>query len=239
VRILIVDDDACVLESLEQALLHEGHEVITAADGLAAWELFLLDRPDFAVLDISMAGLDGIALTQRIVAAGEPHVPILLVSGRSQELDKVLALDAGADDYMVKPFGPRELLARIRAIWRRTGSSFRHLTVGNLAIDPATHKFYVDGRQIDVTSNEFALVHTLMTRAGQVVRHGTLMRIIWGMEVSSDMLRVTVYRLRRKIEPNPHRPHYISTVPGIGYLLQLPSRHPVDVAPPASSDKHS
>jgi DNA-binding response OmpR family regulator len=221
-RILIADDDPDVLESLEHALRREGHEVIPAIDGDTAWELFLLDRPDFAVLDVSMPGLDGIALTRRIAATGEPHVPVILLTGRNQERDKVTALDAGADDYVVKPCGPRELLARIRAVWRRAGTPSRLIMIGDLTIDPATHRFYVDGRTIEVTSNEFLLLLTLMERAGQVVRYTTLMHRVWGSEVSHDLLRVTVYRLRHKIEPDPAKPRYIRTVPGVGFLIQMP-----------------
>jgi two-component system response regulator RegX3 len=222
VRILLADDDPNILEPLEQVLRRDGHEVVAAGDGDTAWDLFTLDRPDFAVLDVSMPGLDGFALTRRIAATGEPRVPIILLTARGHERDKVSALDAGADDYVVKPCSHRELLARIRAVWRRAGTPSRLITVGNLTIDPATHKFYLDGRTVEVTTNEFLLLLTLMERAGHVVRYAALMHRVWGTEVSNDLLRVTIYRLRRKIEPDASKPRYIHTVPGVGFLLEAP-----------------
>lgn len=220
-RILIADDDQAILEGLESTLKREGHEVMAAPDGERAWELFSTERPDFAILDVNMPGLDGIGLTRRIAAAGEPRVPVIVLTGRGQERDKVAALDAGADDYVVKPYSHRELLARIRAVWRRVGMPARLIVAGTLAIDPTTHKFYVEGRPIDVTTNEFLLLLTLMERAGQVVRYATIMHRVWGSEVSSDLLRVTVYRLRHKIEPDPQTPRYICTVAGVGFLIPM------------------
>ena len=218
-RILLADDDPDILEPLKAALTREGYDVVAAGDGEEAWTQFQAERPDFAVLDLTMPGLDGIELTRRIVEAGEPRVPVILLTGRSAEGDKVSALDLGADDYVVKPCSPRELQARIRAVWRRASTPTRILTSGNLALDPATHKFYVEGRQVDVTSNEFLVLLALIERAGQVVRYATLMRAVWGTTVSNDLLRVTIYRLRQKIEPNGKTPRYITTVAGVGFMI--------------------
>ena len=230
-RILLVDDDTNVLDSLEVVLRREGYTVQTASDGEQAWELFATTRPDFAVLDYSMPELDGLALTRRIASAGEPRVPIILLTGRGHERDKVAALDAGADDYVVKPFSPRELLARIRAVWRRASTPAHQIVVDKLAIDTALHRFTLDGKTVDVTTIEFLLLLTLMERAGQVVRYATLMQRVWGSEVSNDLLRVTVYRLRRKIEPDPKNPRYIQTVPGVGFLIPISKAAGVQPAP--------
>jgi DNA-binding response OmpR family regulator len=229
VRILLADDDPEVLEPLATALRREGYEVLAAEDGTQAWEFFITDRPNLAVLDVAMPGVDGMTLTRRIVESGEPRVPVILLTGRAQVRDKVTALDSGADDYVVKPCNYRELAARIRAAWRRVGTPARMLSAGNLALDPPTHRFFVDGGQIEVTINEFKLLMVLMERAGQVVRYKTLMHAVWGISVSSDLLRVTVYRLRHKIEPDPARPRYILTVPGVGFMI------PAAAAPAAAS----
>ena len=221
-RILIADDDQDIIEPLEAVLKREGYDVVVASDGDRAWDLFTLERPDFAVLDVSMPGMDGIELTRRIAGSGEPRVPVILLTGRGSENDKVVALDLGADDYVVKPCSHRELLARIRAVWRRVGTPSRLFSVGGLTIDPATHTFYIEGRPVEVTSNEFLLLLALMERAGQVVRYGTLMHRVWGSDVSHDLLRVTIYRLRHKIEADPRSPRYIRTIPGVGFLIQAP-----------------
>jgi DNA-binding response OmpR family regulator len=234
-RILIADDDPDILEPLEAVLKLEGHTVLAASDGDRAWDLFKLERPDFAVLDVSMPGIDGIALTRRINGSGEPRVPVILLTGRGHDNDKVVALDMGADDYVVKPCSHRELLARIRAVWRRAGTPSRVFSVGGLTIDPATHTFYIQGRPVDVTSNEFLLLLALMERAGQVVRYSTLMHRVWGSEVSHDLLRVTVYRLRHKIEEDPRSPRYIRTIPGVGFLIQAPEPLKVSPAPLAKT----
>jgi DNA-binding response OmpR family regulator len=231
VRILIADDDPNILGPLEIALKREGHEVMAAADGKRAWELFTKDRPDFAVLDVSMPGMDGLAVTRRIVESGEPHVPIILLTGRGQVSDKVTALDLGADDYLVKPCSDRELTARIRAVWRRTNVPAKLISAGDLAISPATHEFYLSGTRIEVTANEFAILSALIERAGHVVRYSAMMHKVWGYTVSHDLLRVSVYRLRHKIEPDPGKPRYIHTVPSVGFLVHASN----EAAPPQAA----
>ena len=218
-HLLLADDDPGVVEPLSIAFRDDGHEVSVAYDGLRAWELFTSDRPDFAVLDVSMPGLDGLALARRIVTAGEPSVPVILLTGRGQESEKVAGLDLGADDYIVKPVGYRELSSRVRAVQRRSNTASRTVTAHSMTLDRATHKFFIEGRQVDLTSTEFLLLLTLMERAGQVVRYASLMNRVWGSKVSNDLMRVTVYRLRHKIEPDPRHPRYIKTVPGVGFLV--------------------
>ncbi len=219
-RILVADDDPNILEPLEIALRREGFTVFAARDGIRAWDIFTRERPDFAVLDMSMPGADGLELTRRISSAGEPRVPIIVLTGRSQERDKVAALDTGADDYVVKPCSHRELIARIRAVWRRADRPALVLTNGALSVDPMTHHVHLDGQRVEVTATEFTLLLTLMEHAGQIVRTSTIMRRVWGLAVSDDLVRVTVFRLRRKIEPDPKQPRYIHTVPGVGFIVR-------------------
>jgi len=241
VHILLADDDQDILVPLNIAMQREGYITSIASDGEQAWDLFVADRPDLAVLDYNMPGIDGLGLTRRIAGAGEPRVPIIVLTGRTQERDKVKLLDAGADDYLIKPFSSRELFARIRAVLRRAGTPAHFITSGDLAIDPATHRFFLLGREVDITSNEFALLHALIERAGKVVRYSILMNKVWGCEVSNDLLRVTVYRLRSKIEPDPRRPRYIQTVPGVGLRMDAPpsaeERDPAGVLPPLPPDE--
>jgi two-component system alkaline phosphatase synthesis response regulator PhoP len=219
-RILVADDDPSILEPLVLALEQHGYDVVSAPDGEKAWESFRLQRPDFAVLDVSMPNLDGLTLTRRIAASGEPRVPVILLTGRRDLEDKVRALDLGADDYVVKPCSDRELLARIRAVWRRSSGPTRILRVGELAIDPQTHDFFLKGERVEVTALEFKLLLELMEHAGQVVRYNTLMLKTWGYAVSNDLLRVTIFRIRQKIEPDPRKPLYLHTIPRVGLIIQ-------------------
>lgn len=235
-RILLADDDMNVLEPLEIALRREGYDVLVASDGKRAWELFRAERPDFAVLDINMPGLDGLSLTRRIGEAGEPRIPIILLTGRNQLHDKVKGLDNGADDYVVKPCSDRELLARIRAVWRRSSVPMKTVAAGDLVLNLDTHDFLVRGKRISVTSNEFILLQTLIERAGEVVRYKTLMLRIWGCEVSHDLLRVTVFRMRKKIHADTGNPTYIVTVPSVGYIVHAAHESELDSEPAVPAD---
>jgi DNA-binding response OmpR family regulator len=218
-RLLLADDDPNVLVPLEIALQRDGFEVMAAGDGDQAWELFENQRPDFAVLDVTMPGTDGLELIRQIRDAGDPYVPVILLSGRGQERDRITGLDQGADDYVVKPCSHRELVARIRAVWRRAGTAPRMHTAGSLTLDAAMHKCYIADREVHLTAQEFILLKALMERAGQVVPIGTIMRHVWGGAISSDLLRVTIYRLRRKIEVNPKSPRFLHTVSGVGFMI--------------------
>jgi DNA-binding response OmpR family regulator len=220
VRVLVADDDPNLLAPLEIALRRAGYTVVSAPDGRQAWALFQQERPDFAVLDIAMPGLSGLELARRIGDAGQPRVPIILLTGHDDENDKVDALESGVDDYVVKPVTARELIARIHAVQRRARPSTLVITAARLAINPATHQFWIDGREVDVTGTEFALLRALIERAGQAVRPAELMQRIWGYAVSDDLLRVTIYRLRRKIEPQPNHPVHIIRVPGSGFMVR-------------------
>ncbi|HZS88285.1 MAG TPA: response regulator transcription factor [Chloroflexota bacterium] len=219
-RILIADDDPDVLAPLEIALKAAGHRVLSARDGLQAWLIFTQEHPDFVVLDVNMPSIDGVELTRRISGFGDPRVPVILLTGRGGERDKVSALDLGADDYIIKPFSVPELLARIRAVWRRTQPAARTLNAGGLVVDPLTRHVTVDGVSVEVTPTEFALLLVLMEHVGQVVRMGAIMGRVWNTAVSEDLVRVTVFRLRRKIESDPKQPRYLHTVPSVGFMVQ-------------------
>ncbi len=219
-RVLVADDDANLLASLEVTLRRAGYIVVSALNGRQAWALFQEERPDFAVLDIAMPGLNGLELARRIGDSGQPRVPIIMLTGHDDEDDKVGALESGVDDYVVKPVTARELIARIHAVQRRARPSALVITAGKLALNPATRQFWINGQEVDVTGTEFALLLALIERAGQVVPSAELMRRIWGYAVSDDLLRMTIYRLRRKVEPKPAHPVHIITVPGSGFMLR-------------------
>jgi len=220
VRVLLADDDPTLLALLERALRRAGYSVVSAPNGRLAWAMFEAQRPDFAVLDVAMPGLDGLAVARRIGDAGAPRVPVIILTGHADEDAKVAALESLVDDYLVKPVSARELVARIHAVQRRAQPAALVLTAGPLALNPATHQVWIDGRPLEVTGTEFALLRALMERAGQVVAPAALMERVWGYAVSDDLLRMTIYRLRRKVEPRPTHPIYILTVPGTGLLLQ-------------------
>jgi DNA-binding response OmpR family regulator len=171
-----------------------------------------------------MPGLDGLELIRRINQSGKSRVAVIVLTGREGEDARVGGLDLGADDYIVKPCTARELIARIRAVWRRVGPASRILTLGSLTVDPAAHQVYISGRRVEVTATEFALLLTLMEHAGEVVRTNTIMKQVWDFPVSHDLLRMTVYRLRRKIEPDPKNPRYIHTAQGVGFIMRDNSR---------------
>ncbi len=187
-RILLADDDPNILDPMEIALRQAGFAVLAARDGIHAWDVFTTERPDFAVLDVTMPGLDGLELTRRIARDETQRVPVILLTGRQDERDRVAGLDLGADDYVVKPVSNRELIARIRAVWRRTRGASPTLTAGNLMIDPGIRQFYIDGQAVAVTVTEFDLLLMLLERAGHVVPTQSIMERVWGYVVSDDLL---------------------------------------------------
>ncbi len=220
-RILLADDDREIRETLEIVLRRDGYTIIPAASGAEAWELFVSERPDLAILDIGMGEPNGIELTRRINEDPERRVPVIILTGHEAENDKVRALDLGADDYLVKPFSAREVVARIRAVSRRARVVSPVIALGGLTLDTWTHVVTRDEQQVDLTTLQFVLLQLLMERAGQVVSSQTIMKRVWGGPVSDDLLRVTIFRLRRKIEDDPQRPRYIHTIPGVGFTLRI------------------
>jgi two-component system response regulator ResD len=226
--ILLVDDEAIVLEVVERYLLRDGYGVRVARDGETALELARSERPDLIVLDVMLPGLNGLEVAQRLRA--ESAVPIIMLSARGEETDKLLGLGLGADDYVTKPFSPKELVARIAAVLRRTGgnvaatsgSDDQILRCGALRIDPRGRAVSRDGTALELTAREFDLLHFLARHPGQVFTRQQLLDQVWDFEFYGDPSTVTVHvrRLREKIEPDPVRPRYLKTVWGVGYKFE-------------------
>jgi two-component system KDP operon response regulator KdpE len=221
-KILVVDDEPQVRRALRAILTGHGCSVIEVRDGEEALEEMKVERPDLVLLDINMPGLDGFETCRRI--RQESDVPIIMVTVRGSEKDKVQALDAGADDYLVKPFGTQELLARVRAAVRRVPSQeeLPSFVSPNLKIDFERRRVVARGQPVHLTPTEFELLKHLVVNRGKPVSHLKLLHLLWGPEHSNDRepLRVFIGQLRRKIEPNPDEPRYILTEPLIGYRFE-------------------
>jgi DNA-binding response OmpR family regulator len=224
-KILIADDDLELRELLSFALRHAGYLVIQAADGAEALRCFDQEQPDLVILDVNMPQLNGFEVCRRIRA--EATTPIMLLTVRSSEEDQVQGLDLGADDYLTKPFSPRTLLARVRALLRRGTLDQPPLqAAGDLRLDVEQHTVSVEGGPpIRLTKLEFRLLQYLVVNAGHTLTVERLTTHIWGYRGLGDrqMLKQVVHRLRQKIEQNPAEPRYLVTVPGIGYMLRLPT----------------
>ncbi|UOQ58429.1 response regulator transcription factor [Leucobacter allii] len=224
-KILIADDDPQLLRALRITLTATGYEVRTAADGAEAIAAAIDDRPDLLLLDLGMPRLDGVEVIQAV--RGWSAAPILVVSGRAGAADKVEALDAGADDYITKPFAVEELLARIRAVTRRGSADGANpvARLGAVTVDLAAHsvtRLGAEGsRQIRLTPTEWQVIEILIRNAGKLVTRQTILTSIWGTEHAADSgyLRLYISQLRRKLEDVPARPVHIITEPGMGYRL--------------------
>ncbi len=225
-RILVVDDEPQTARYLSMNLRARGYEVLTAADGCEALKLMDEANLGLVLLDLGIPGPDGFEVLQALRQWCD--VPVVVISARGQERDKVRALDLGADDYLTKPFGVQELLARVRAHLRRAegrGSGARPpYQVGGLQIDFASRQVSVDGRRIHLTPTEYGLLEQLALAPGRVLTHPTLLQRVWGPEYrdEADYLWAYVSRLRRKLEPDAEHPRYILTEPGVGYRLAVP-----------------
>ena len=221
-RILIVDDEPAIRRFLRVSLVARGYLIYEAANGQDALQAVLTHRPDLLILDLGLPDLDGVQVTQSL--REWTQIPIIILSVREQESDKIAALDAGADDYLTKPFSLGELLARIRAALRRQAatSSEPVFREGGLCVDLSHRLVTVDGREIQLTPTEYDLLRVMVMHAGKVLTNGQLLRKVWG-EGYEDMhlLRVNISNLRRKIEPDASRPTYIHTEPGVGYRLRV------------------
>lgn len=221
-RLLVVEDDQGVRESLARALQYEGYDVATAADGFAALDAVRRSEHDAIILDVMMPGLDGLDVARKIRSNGHA-TPILMLTARHEVSDRVAGLDAGADDYLVKPFALDELLARLRALLRRGGvtESRDVLTVADLEIDPAARTVRRGSRRIDLTKTEFDLLELLAFNAGIVLTREVIFERVWGydFETSSNSLDVYVGYLRRKLE-STGEPRLIHTVRGVGYVAR-------------------
>lgn len=218
-RILIADDDPQMLRALRITLTARGYDITTAADGTAALDAAIKLHPDIVVIDLGMPGLTGIEVIEAL--RGWTHVPILVVSGRSESWDKVEALDAGADDYVTKPFSADELLARIRALSRRTPavSSEPVVSFGDVTVDLAAHVATRAGVSVRLTPTEWRLLEVLLRNHDRLVTRETLLTEVWGAQYTTDTgyLRLYLSQLRKKLEPEPSSPRYLLTEAGMGY----------------------
>ena len=219
-RILIVDDEPNILGTVAPLLRSRGYEVFSAMSGRAGLDAVDRDKPDLIVLDLGLPDMDGVDVCRQMREA--TGVPILVLSARGAEGDKVAALDAGADDYVTKPFGAEELLARIRAALRRVEGPAplsEPIVRGGLVIDRERFRVLRDGEEVRLTPKEFELLIYLAQHPGRVLTHRVILKAIWGPNAAGqpEHLRVLVGSLRKKIEPNPSAPQYILTEPWVGY----------------------
>jgi two-component system KDP operon response regulator KdpE len=221
-RILVVDDERSIRRFLSASLSGE-YEVVQAADGEEALRAAATERPDLLILDLGLPDIDGVEVTRRL--REWTQIPIIVVSVREQESDKIAALDAGADDYLTKPFGAGELMARIRVVLRRATQPDAQVvfTSNDLVVDLTSRRVSVDGKEISLTPTEYDILRTLVQHAGKVLTHRQLLRAVWGIayEDENHMLRVNVSNLRRKVEKDPARPQHVITEPGVGYRLKM------------------
>jgi DNA-binding response OmpR family regulator len=226
VHILLVDDDALLRRSLTFNLEQAGYRISSAATAEDALAIAARDRPDLVLLDIGLPGMDGLDALRHL--RSQMGVPVILVTARRRELDEVLGLELGADDYVTKPFDLDVLLARVKAVLRRSERAETRpseergsLTVGDLVIDPAAHTVRVGGRTVDLAPREFDLLHALAFEAGRVVSAADLLARVWGAEYEGEpqVVYVHIRWLREKLEEDPNRPRRIVTVRGVGYKL--------------------
>lgn len=223
-RILIVDDEPAIRRYLHTVLNAHGYTTFEATRGEEAVSQVTAHRPDVIVLDLGLPDIDGIQVTRLLREWSQ--TPILILSVRGGESDKIAALDAGADDYLTKPFGSGELLARIRAALRRTARTSTQEPIFQtdaLKVDLTKRVVTVNEREIQLTPTEYDLLRALVNDAGKVLTHHQLLRTVWGIGYDDEMhmLRVNISNLRKKIEPDASRPRYIVTEPGVGYRLRL------------------
>ena len=222
-KVLVVDDEESILQLVTFNLDKAGFKTVAARDGEEALEVARRERPDLAILDIMMpklAGLDVCRVVQR-----EYGVPVLFLTARDEELDRVLGLEMGADDYVTKPFSPRELVARVKAILRRgerAGNRARAITRGELVVDPDRHEVLLGGRRVELTPKEYELLDYLASHAGRAVSRDQLLERVWGGDFFGDtrIVDVHVSHLREKLSDDPARPRYIETVRGLGYRFR-------------------
>ncbi len=224
-KVLVVDDESSIVNIISYNLKKEGYEVITAEDGEEGLELALSEKPDLILLDIMMPKMDGYEVCRKI--REKSNVPIIMLTARADEVDKVIGLEMGADDYVTKPFGNRELIARVKAHLRRSKAKEMPVENGNvqdfgdITIDFDRYEVTKRGEVINLTTREFELLTFLATQRTQIFNRETLLEKVWGYEYFGDVraVDVTIRRLREKIEDDPSKPRYIITKRGIGYYF--------------------
>ncbi len=230
-KVLVVDDEKPISDIIKFNLEKEGYEVVVAFDGEEALEKVEADSPDLIILDLMLPKVDGLEVTKRVRA--KHNIPIIMVTAKDSELDKVLGLELGADDYVTKPFSNRELVARVKANLRRqdvaaTAADNRKadIKVGDLTIHSDAYTVTKRGENINLTHREFELLHYLARHLGQVINREHLLQTVWGYDYFGDVrtVDVTVRRLREKIEDNPSHPEWLVTRRGVGYYLANPNQ---------------
>ncbi|TYP54927.1 response regulator transcription factor [Thermosediminibacter litoriperuensis] len=227
-KILVVDDEPNILELVKFNLENSGFKVITAADGQQALDLVQEEQPDLVILDIMLPGIDGMEVCRILRRQRTTRdIPVILLTAKTEEIDKVLGLEMGADDYITKPFSPRELAARVKAVLRRTDKverSEKIIKAGPVTIDVERHEVFVNGERKDFTPKEFELLRLLASNPGKVFSREYLLENIWGYDYLGDTRTVDVHirHLRQKIERNSEAPQFIETVRGIGYKFNEP-----------------
>ena len=218
--VLVVDDEPIVRDVVVRYLQRDGFDTLVAADGDSARELIERTPPQLVVLDVMLPGTDGLALCRWIRARGD--LPVIMLTARGEEADRIVGLELGADDYVTKPFSPRELAARVQTVLRRAAPAAgpaERIELDGLTIDPRTREVERDGKRLRLTAKEFDLLHLLASNARQVFSRDQLMGRVWGYEAAVDTGTVTVHvrRLRAKIERDPSTPQHLETVWGVGY----------------------
>lgn len=222
-KILIVDDEEPIRQFLEVSLTSQGYEITEAVSGQEALSKSSSQHPDLIILDLGLPDIDGVEITRKL--RQWTRIPIIILSVRGSESDKIAALDAGADDYLTKPFSTRELLARIRVAWRHKSQSANEpvFVSGELSVDSINRLVKVSGKEVQLTPTEYDILRNLVNNAGRVVTHRHLLQDVWGEQYGDElhMLHVNISNLRQKIEPEPARPRYVITEPGVGYRLRM------------------
>jgi two-component system, OmpR family, KDP operon response regulator KdpE len=221
-NILIVDDEEAIRQFLSVTLESQGYGIMEAATGKEALSCVSSQRPNLIVLDLVLPDIDGVEITRRL--RQWTQIPIIILSVRGSDKDKIAALDAGADDYLTKPFSAGELLARIRVAWRHKSQVSEEPVFkdGEIFVDFTKRIVKISGQEVQLTPNEHDILRVLVNHAGGVITHRQLLQEVWGEQYGNElhMLHVNISNLRRKIEPDPARPRYIITEPGVGYRLK-------------------
>jgi two-component system KDP operon response regulator KdpE len=222
IRVLVIDDERAIRRFLRASLSANGHTVFEAETGQEALNAVVAARPDLIILDLNLPDMSGVEVTQRL--REWTQTPIIILSVREHETDKITALDAGADDYLTKPFSVGELMARLRVALRHTAPAAENpvFSSGELKVDLARRLVSIAGREVQLTPTEYDLLKLLVTHAGKVLTHHQLLRQVWGVGYDDEthLLRVNISNLRRKLETDPTRPAYLLTEPGVGYRLK-------------------
>lgn len=227
-HVLVVEDDGEMRNLVTRLLREAGFRASAARDGREMWEVLEspAGEPDLVLLDVMLPGTSGLDLLRRL--RERSRTPVMMLTARGEEMDRVLGLELGADDYVAKPFAPRELVARVRALLRRSTGALRErvLEIGPLRIDPARRRVERDGVEVPLTTLEFDVLHFLASRPGRVFSREALMSEVWGSDrvVDDRSIDSLVSRLRRKLEPDPTRPRWVQTVWGAGYRFAEPGR---------------